>query len=151
MRINRSARLAACAAFAGSAALAVVIPGASAFAAKGPSVTCTSVTGSASTQSLSGCSGAGGSLTGTSGTESVSASTITWATGGVSHTSVSNKVLTGTKDKCTPPPGDTNAAEVKIKGKVLSGTLAGSKIKGTICAFGSPSGTVVKNLTPFTV
>jgi hypothetical protein len=146
MRINHPVRLAACAAIAGSAAFAVVVPGASAFAAV-PKVTCTTVNGNATVQALSGCSGTGVGLTGTTGSQNASTNTVTWSTGKTSVSSVTNKILTGKKDKCVAPAGYTNAAEVKIKGSVTGGTaLVGSKIKGTLCAFSKTGGgTLVTN------
>jgi hypothetical protein len=148
MRVNSPARLAICAAIAGSAAFAVVVPGSTAFAktAKPAKVVCTSLNGTASSETLSGCSDT--AATGGSGVENVSTSTVTWATGLTSIDNTTNKEKTGKKDKCTPPAGDTNVVEVAASGTVTGGTattLTGGKIKGTICVYNSSSGIITQN------
>jgi hypothetical protein len=140
MRRHLPVRLLVCGAFlAGSASVAALaIPGGIA-GAKGDSLTCTTISGNATSQTLSGCSGTASSQTGSSGTSQVSTKTTTWVTGKTSVESYSYKELTGKKDHCpAPAAGYTAVAEVKEKGKVTGGTatlLVGSKIKGTVCVY----------------
>jgi hypothetical protein len=149
MRIHHPVRLVACAAIAGSAAFAVVVPGGTAFATTKPAkVVCTSLTGTESNETLSGCSDT--AVTGGTGTETVSTSTIDWTGAGslTSVTTVTNKTLSGKKDKCTAPAGDTNVVEVDVKGSVTGGTattLVGGKVKGTLCVFNTSGGIIVQN------
>jgi hypothetical protein len=156
MHLNHPARLLACAAFAGSAAFAVVIPGSSAFASSVPSVSCTTVGGNATTTTLSGCTGTGASLSGPSGVVTVGTSTesVAWVTGKTSVLTITNKIFMGKKDKCPAKPGFTSAAEVKLKGKVTGGTIfVGGKVKGQLCAYTAGSTVVVTNFPgkPFSV
>ena len=128
-------RLLVCAAaLVGSAsAAAIVVPGGMAGAAA-LKVTCTGLTGDATSQTLSGCTGSGASVTGSTGSSDVSTSTITWSTGATSVENYTYTGLTGKKDKCVTPAGYTAVEEVKEKGSVTGGTaLVGSKIKGTVC------------------
>jgi hypothetical protein len=139
MRQQLSIRLLAVTAIAGSATLAVLVPGGSAFAGKPKptKVTCTAISGSESSVTLSGCSDP--AVTGGGGTSNVSTSTVTWNTTGLTSTeNYTVKVGTGKKDKCTAPPGFTNTAEVKEKGSVSGGTattLTGGKVSATVCVF----------------
>jgi hypothetical protein len=151
IRMHRSVRLTLCAAIAGSAALAVAVPGSAAFAktAKPVKVVCTSLNGSASSETLSGCSDT--VTTGGTGVENVSSSTITWSTGLTSITSTTNKEKSGKSDKCTPPAGDTNVVEVAASGTVTGGTattLTGGKVKGTICVFSTSGGGIITQNYP---
>jgi hypothetical protein len=148
MRVTSPARLAVCAAIAGSAVIAVVVPGSAAFAktVRPVKVVCTSLHGSASSETLSGCSDP--AATGGSGVENVSTSTITWTTGLTSVTTTTNVEKTGKQDKCKPPAGDTNVVEVKATGTVSGGTattLTGGKLKGTICVYNSSGGIITQN------
>src|SRR5580693_4059289 len=108
MRISHPARLTVCAALAGSAAFAALVPGGAAFGktAKPVKVVCTALNGNASSETLSGCSAT--NVTGGSGVEDVSTSTVTWASGLTSTTNTTNVQKTGKADKCKPPAGDTN-------------------------------------------
>jgi len=148
MHFSHPVRLIACAALAGSAAFAAVAPGGVASAAV-KKVSCASESGSATVGTLSGCTGTGAALTGPTGSLDIASNTITWSTSATSITTVTNTILSGKKDKCTPPAGDTNAVEVKLKGTVTGGTvLVGSKVGGTLCAFSDPSGDVIVNNFP---
>ncbi len=114
--------------------------------------TCTSLSGSESSESLSGCndpSDTGGSgtvsvtLSGTSGTAS-----ITWSSSKTTIESFTYKESTGKKDKCpAPPAGDTALAEAKETSTVTGGTatdLIGSKkLKSTDCAYTTASGGIL--------
>jgi hypothetical protein len=137
MRFKYSARLAVCAAIAGSAGFAVAVPGgvASAGALKVAcsnwSGTVTIVGGSPVTSgTVSGCTGTGVGVTGTHGT--FSGKSFVWASGATSTTgTITNTAVA--KDKCV----GTNLGEQTITGVMASGALAGSKIKGSICAYSS--------------
>jgi hypothetical protein len=137
MRRFTPIRLLTCAVLAGTASLAIVLPSgiASAKAPKPTKEVCTTLTGNATSQTLSGCSGATGI---TSGVSNVATSTVTWNNGNTSTETYTYSEKTGTKDKCSPPAGDTNVAEVKESGTVTGGTetvLTKGKIKGTVCVF----------------
>lgn len=143
MRISYSARLVVCAAIAGSAGFAMVVPGGVA-SAKTLKVSCTSWSGDANSGFVSGCSGTGEALTGTSGTAVTSNHTTTWSTGKTSITSVTNTPKP--KDKCAPPAGYTNVVEEGVKGSVTGGTSGiGGTFKATLCVFQSGSTILVKN------
>jgi hypothetical protein len=149
MNLNRSVRLAACAAMAGSAALAVVAPGAMA-GAKSPKpdkVVCSSFSGDSSSQTISGCTGGPAGINpGTSvptSTGTTGSATVTWADGKTSVESYSYALKTGKADKCPAITGDTSVGEVKEKGTVTGGTetaLVGGKVKSTVCVYSTSSG-----------
>jgi len=163
--MRHSVRLVVCTVLAaGSISLAVALPGgvASAKTLKG---VCTSETGNATSQTLSGCNqpaDTGGSgtvvvnsekVTGKAPKQKVKATTtITWATAKTSVETLTGSLLTGVDNKCPAgPPGYTAAAEIIEKGKVTGGTatdLVGSKAKGTSCAYTEGTTILVENLGP---
>jgi len=159
MNLNRSVRLAACAAMAGSAALAVVAPGAMAGAktAKPDKVVCTGFSGSETSQTLSGCTG-GGAVTGGTSTPGAMVGTtgsgsIVWSDGLTSTESYSYTLKTGKADKCVAGAGQTNVGEVKEKGTVTGGTetaFINGKVKSTICVYSTATG-ITLSLFPGTV
>ena len=122
-------RFLVCAALAGSASLtAAVIPGGIAGAATQLTVTCTSLTGSNTSQTASGCSGADVSQTGTHGTITPKVSTttkkgtatITWATG--KTTIESTSYVTSSDTSCPTKPGYTKLARATTTSVVTGGT-----------------------------
>ena len=144
MRRHRPLRLFTCAVLAGSASLAVVLPGSIASAKTKPvKEVCASISGSSTTQTLSGCTGDPAL---TSGVSDVATSTVTWNNGNTSTESYTYAEKTGKADKCAPVAGDTPVAEVKETGKVTGGTqidLVGGKIKGTVCVYSNPVAGIV--------
>lgn len=139
-------RLLICAAaLAGSASAAIVtVPGTA--SASALTVTCTGLTGNATTQKLTGCSGSGKAQTGTSGTSTASNKTIKWATG---KTSVSTYTYTpGSDASCPAVTGYTKDLLENVKGKVTSGTatgLVGGSYKATVCVYKKGSTILIKN------
>jgi hypothetical protein len=157
MKRHLPVRLLACAALAGSASLAAVaIPGGIASASP-LSVTCTSLTGNASTQTISGCTGTG-AIAADAGTppahgvSTTSTKTIKWST---NKTSVSTYTYTSGSDKsCPAVKGYKVSALENAKGTVKSGSatgMIGSTFKGTICVYAKGSTILVKNKGSFTV
>lgn len=135
-----------CAALAGSV-LAVAVPGAIA-SAKPVKLVCTGFSGSATTQYLSGCTPTASIGAAGTGTSDVASNTVTWANGSTSIESYTYTELTGKKDKCPVPAGDTAVAEIKEAGTITGGTntaLTGGKIKGQVCVNSNASGIVVSN------
>jgi len=133
---------------AGSAAFAVVAPGAIAGAkgAKPDKVVCTGFSGTETSQSITGCTG-GPAASGTSVPGPVvnnsGTATVTWSDGNTSLESFSYTSKSGKADKCSPGAGETNVVEVKEKGSVTGGTetaLTGGKVKSTVCVFSGASG-----------
>lgn len=152
-------RFLACAGLVVATSLAIALPGgiAAAKQAKAVTGTCSSLSGGATEQTLSGCSdtadtGGGGTSTITSetitGNKATSTDTITWNSGLTSVESSSNTLKTGKADKCHPSAGQTNLYEVKEKGRVTGGTatdLINGKAKGTVCVFTITNGIVTTN------
>ena len=142
-------RLFACAALAGSASLAVLLPGsiASAKTRKPDKVVCTGFGGSETSQTISGCTGGPAGLTGgtsvptgytLTGSTGSGTALITWTDSNTSTEAYTFSEKTGKADKCTAPAGLTNIAEIKEKGTISGGTetaLTGGKVKSTICVF----------------
>ena len=146
MGIRHSMRLATCGAIAGSAVFAAVLPGGAAFAKTKPvKVVCTSLAGSSSAQTFSGCSDipdTGGSGSGV--LNALGPQTISWSSPLNSVVTIT-KIMTrpGRYDNCTPSAGYTNYRKLMVMGKVTGGTatdLVGGKVKATICLFQSPAG-----------
>jgi len=140
MRFNRSVRLAVCAAMAGSAALAVVLPAATAGAKTKPATAvCTGFSGNSTAQTLSGCTGAPASSGNSVPNSTNTQATITWTgTGLTSVEAFSYKIKSGKADHCTAPGGSSNTAEVQEKGSVIGGSatsLIGGKVKSKVCVF----------------
>ena len=152
-------RLLACSTLVAGVSLAIALPSgvASAHKVKPDKGTCTSLSGNATSQTMTGCTDSidtGGSGVSTTTHEAISGSTVSgtdsvaWHSGLTSTESFTGTLKSGKADKCSAPAGDTNLYEVKEKGSVTGGTathLVGSKTKGTVCTFTAPSGVVVKN------
>ena len=124
--------------------------------------TCATLSGNAASQTLQNCTDStdtGGSGTSTSnetitGNTVSGTTTVDWASGKTSLESFTGKESTGVKDKCMPPAGFSNLAEVKEKGKVTVGTatdLVGGKTKGTVCGYSMGSTILVENFPGTTV
>jgi len=138
---------------AGSAAFAAIaVPGAIAGAVP-LTVTCTALSGNATTQAISGCSGTGvtaGEATAT-GTQTTATKTVKWTDG---KTSVLTYKYADVKpDACKAPTGYTNFLEVtELAGsKVTGGTatkLIGGALSGKVCIFKKGTTELVKNLGP---
>jgi hypothetical protein len=163
MRLNRHlpARLLVCAALAGSAALGAVAIPSVASATTPETVSCTTLSGSATSLAFSGCTGTGANATNAGkapakGTLTVSTKTLKWST---------NKTSTLTfayaKDKTSKCPkitGDTSLGEYTATGTVKGGTAAqmvGGKSSGSACVYskkvGTKTTTVIKNLGAFKI
>lgn len=155
------AHLLVCAAVAGSAALvAGAIPGSVAGAVTPKSVTCTTLTGSATIQTISGCTGTGAIAAdvGTPpahGVSTVATNTIKWSNG---KTTVSKVTHTAGSDAtCPTVPKYTKFILETAKGTIKSGTAAGmigSTFKATICAYkltAAPHTILAKNKGTFTI
>lgn len=136
------ARLLICAAaLAGSASVAVVtVPGTA--SASSLTVTCTKLTGTATTSKLSGCSGSGvttNEATATATTTVASndkSGTIKWTDGKTTVETFTYKVVTPTK--CPSVAGQTVDLEVSEAGSVTGGTakgLIGGKLSGKVCIY----------------
>jgi hypothetical protein len=132
MRTKLSARLLVCAALAGSASLAaVVVPGGIASATP-LTVTCTHLSGNASSQMLSGCTGSGASGSSEAGTspahgtnvvDTGSTSTITWGSGKTSKTTYTFHSVT---NNCATLSGYTKDLKEHESGSVKTGSAGGT-------------------------
>ena len=150
-------RLVACGALVGAASLALFPSGVASAKTKPNKGTCTTLSGNATSQTMTGCTDTvdtGGSGVSTTLHESISGSqvsgsdSVAWHSGLTSTESFSGTLKSGKADKCHPSAGQTNLYEVKEKGNVTGGTaihLVGGKTKGTVCVFTAESGPVVKN------
>jgi hypothetical protein len=147
------------AAVAGTASMtAASVPGGIA-SASALTLSCTTLTGSETAQSISGCTGTASKLTGTKGTSTVKnntskktgVATVKWtSTKKTSIESYTYTELTGTKNKCAAKAGYVKLAEAVEKGKVTGGTataMIGGAVTGTVCAY-SKSGIHIFNLGP---
>ena len=159
------ARLLVCAAVAGSAALAAgAIPGGIAGAVTPLTLSCKTLTGNSTTQTLSGCTGTG-AIAADAGTppahgvSTVSTKTIKWSNG---KTSVSTVTYTpGSDATCPTIPKYSKFLLENAKGKVNTGTAGGTAVgmrggawKATICAYkltAAPHTILVKNKGPVTL
>jgi len=146
------ARLLVCAAaLAGSASLAVVaVPGGTASATV-LSVTCTKLTGTSTTQKLTGCSGTGKTLTGATGTTTVASNdksaTVRWATG--KNSTEDFTYTTVHTNACPAVTGQSKFLEVTESGTVKSGTATGlntGKVSGKVCIYKKSTGTKAVDL-----
>ena len=150
-------RLVAAGALVVGMALAVAAPGGVAAAkAKQVTGTCTSLSGSDTSQTESGCNdtadtGGGGTISDpTSGMYATS-----WDSGLTSTGTESYKEYLGKKDKCpAPPPGDTALAEAKATSVDTGGTatdlIGKKKFKSTACAYEDASGDIIVENYPGT-
>jgi hypothetical protein len=132
------ARLLVCAALAGSAALAAVaIPGGIA-AASPLAVSCTHLSGSATSQHVYGCTGTGAiaadagpstgiydGVHGAYGTNVVSTKTITWSNGKTSKTTYT---YTSVTNNCPAVSGYTKFLKEHETGHVNTGTAGGTAV-----------------------
>lgn len=152
MKRHLPARLLACAALAGSASLAAIaIPG-GVSGASPLTVTCTTFSGSMTSQTISGCTGSGAipADAGTPpahGTSVVSTKTITWSNGKTTKTTYT--YTTGNKALCAKVTGETVFLLENATGKVASGTatgLVGGTFKEAVCVYKNKAGTIlIKN------
>jgi hypothetical protein len=141
------------------AALAIPVSGASVVAMSSEagaavSITCTTITGNASsTIVVSGCTGGntGGSSKPISATALAAGGTITWVSG--STTTVAAPTLTATSAKKCPgyvKGGSSNPTADKFAGKVTGDTGDGIKVpgtdKGAVCISSSGAVTALKPL-----
>ena len=161
MRRHLPIRLLACAALAGSASLAAVaIPGSTATAAAPLTVSCTSLTGTATSQIVSGCKGNGAIAAdaGTApahGTSVAATKTITWSNKKTTTTKYTIKA--GSDAACPTVANYTKDLLENSSGTVTGGTakgLIGGKYKGTICVYkltSKPSTLLIKNKGPVTI
>jgi hypothetical protein len=154
--------LLAVAAMAVPATLAVVIPSGSAFAAKAPKpvkASCSGLSGSASSQALTGCTDT--AATGGGGTSVVSgsnSSTVTFnsGSGNTITETFTVKEGTGKKDKCPVVSGSSSVGEIKEKGTVTAATGLGSaflhgKTAATVCLYENSSSQLTVSLFPGTL
>jgi hypothetical protein len=156
MKRHLPARLLVCAAMAGSASLAVVaIPGVAGAAPL--TVSCTTLSGSATSQAVSGCTGSGAIAAdaGTPpahGTSVASTKTITWSNGKTSKTTYT--YTAGSDASCPAVKGYTKDLLENAKGTVTGGTATGlvkGAFKATICVYKKGSTLLVKNKGPVTI
>ncbi len=137
----RTIRILAVGAFALPAALAIAVPGTSSAATKPPTVTCSAVTGTLTTQKLAKCTG--DTSVGTTATATKAGTLITWSAkgGGTSTNKItSDKSATGKADTCKAPKGQTNTFLVTESGSISAGTgagkaLVGGKTSAKVCVF----------------
>lgn len=136
MRLHLPVRLMVCAALVGSASLvAVAIPGGIA-AASPLTVTCTHLTGSATSQHIYGCTGSGAiaadagpptgiydGVHGAYGTNVVSTKTLTWHSGKTSKTTYTYASVT---NNCPAVSGYTKTLKEHETGHVNTGTAGGT-------------------------
>ena len=152
-----------CAALAGSATLAAVaVPAVDAGAVTPLTVTCTSLTGSATTQKISGCTGNGAiaadaGVAPAKGTSVASTKTITWSNNKKTKTTYTYKA--GSDASCPTVAKYTKDLLEVAKGSVVkSGTtttgMVGGAFSGTICIYkltAAPHTLLVKNKGSFKV
>lgn len=163
MKRHYPIRLLVCAALAGSAMIAAVsIPGGIASATP-LTVTCTTLSGSATSQSLTHCTGGGAiaadaGVSPAHGTNVVSTKTITWGSGKTSKTTYT---YTSVTNNCPALSGYTKSGKYHESGHVNTGTAGGTAVgmrggtfAGYACAYtkvAAPHNLIVKNLGNFTV
>jgi hypothetical protein len=153
---------------AGSLSLAVALPGGIASAGV-PKIKCTSLSGSETSQSVSGCTptadiGAAGTgtISGISetlngaGTKFTGTATVTWANSNAYTETFKGTITyytaTKNKDKCPAPPSGTPLAEIKQTGTLAgTGPLNKGKTKGTDCAYVPTGGGVAVENFPGTL
>jgi len=164
MKRHLPIRLLVCAAMAGSATLAAVAIPVGVANATGPlTVTCTSLSGSATSQTLTHCTGTGAIAAdaGTSpahGTNVVSTKTVTWGSGKTSKTTYTYAPVT---NNCPALSGYTKFGKYHESGHVNTGTAGGTAVgmrggvfAGYACAYkltAAPHTLIVKNMGNFTV
>lgn len=131
---HRWARLLVCGAMAGSATVAAVtVPGGVAGAAQ-LTVSCTSLTGNTTTQTVTGCTGSDVAQTGSHGTikphvnttTHKGTATITWSTG--KTTTESTSYTLSSDASCPTKTGYTKLARATTTSVVTGGTA--TKLKG---------------------
>jgi len=139
---------------------AAAIPGGIA-AASPLSVTCTTLTGSASSQTISGCTGTGAisADAGTPpahGTSAVSTKTITWSNHKTTKESYS--YTSSSTSSCATVSGYTKDLRETIKtgSKVVASTndaagMVGGALTGTFCVYKKGSTILVKNQGTFKI
>ena len=164
MKRHLPIRLLVCAAMAGSAMLAAAaIPVGVAGATTPLTVTCTSLTGSATSQSLTHCTGTGAiaadaGASPAHGTNVTSTKTVTWGSGKTSKTTYTYTAVT---NNCPALSGYTKAGKYHESGHVNTGTAGGTAVgmrggvfSGYACAYtkvAAPHNLIVKNMGNFNV
>lgn len=164
MKRHLPIRLLVCAAMAGSAVVAAAaIPVGVASATTPLKVTCTSLTGSATSQTLTHCTGTGAiaadaGVSPAHGTNVVSTKTVTW---GSHKTSKTTYTYTAVTNNCPAVAGKTKAGKYHESGHVNTGTAGGTAVgmrggtfTGYACAYtltAAPHTLSVKNMGNFTV
>jgi hypothetical protein len=158
MRHQRTIRLMVCAALAGSASLAAVaIPGGIATASP-LTVSCTNLSGSATSQTISGCTGTGAvaadaGVPPAHGTSVVSTKTVTWSNHKTSKETYTYK--SSSTANCPAVPKYTKDLRETASGKVTGGSatgMVGGAVSGTVCIYkltAAPHTLIVKNVGPF--
>lgn len=158
---QRSIRLMLCAALVGSASLAAVIIPGSVSSASPLTLSCTSFTGNATTQSLSGCTGTGATAANAGtppakGTESASTKLITWTSTHKTTNMSGVKYASGSKANCPALAKYAAADYEKVSGTIKSGGtalgLVGGTVSGVICAYtlvAAPHTLILKNVGVF--
>jgi len=156
MRRHATSRLLVCAAMAGSAFAAIAVPGAIAGAAP-LTLTCTTLTGNAVSQTVSGCTGTG-AIAADAGTppahgvQTTSTKTVKWSNGKTSI--IKYTYGTVTPNACPAVTAYTKFLEVTEKaGSTVSGGTAtglkGGAVSGKVCIYkktATPTVELVKNL-----
>ncbi len=147
MRLQRSVRLLLCVGFAGTATVATLSTVSEGVAGAATlSVTCTTMSGSITSESFSGCTGTGASKTGASGTLNVAKKSIKWKDGSTSTVTASYKA--GSDASC---PNVAKYAKDTLEswtGKVTAGALVGSTFSGSACVYkeiAAPHSLITKN------
>ncbi len=154
--LHLPSRLLICAALAGSASVAVAaIPAGVASATAPETVSCTTLAGSATSLTFSGCTGSGANTSNAGkapakGVYTVSSKTLKWSDSKTS--TLSFKYSKDKTSKCPKITGDTSLGEYTATGKVTKGTakqMIGGAASGSACIYSAKSSTVVKNYGPF--
>jgi hypothetical protein len=147
-------RMLAAGAIAVAMPMSVALSGGMAGAVTQVTGTCSSLSGSESSQTLSGCNDTSdtcgsGTITTTLGSGGTGTASISWASGKTTTETFKYKEYTGSKDKCPAMTGDTALAEAKDTSKVTGGTatdlIGKKKLKSTDCAYNTTSGIIVVN------
>jgi len=130
MRLRVPIRLIVCAAMAGSASLAAVAISGGVASATPLTVSCTHLTGTVTSQTLSGCTGGGAiaadaGVAPAHGTNVVATKTVTWGSGKTSKTTYTYASVT---NNCPALTGYTKDLKEHETGHVNTGTAGGTAI-----------------------
>jgi len=136
---------------AGSASLSAIVVTANVAGATPETVTCTTLTGSSTVQTVSGCSGTGVAQTGTHGTATVATKTVKWSTAKTSVEKYTLKIDKGTANTCATKSGYTKYALIIETGSVTGGTatkLVGGAVSADVCVYAKGTALSVVNKGP---